>query len=410
MDKKYLRQIAAYFLTTVVSLGVMLYIGYHLFYGLTQKVETEPALISAVSFKLTADAYIFRDEMPISASGGGSLVPAVSDGERVGIGDVVCRRYDSASPDILARLSEINLRLDVIGQMQEHALSVRDTASVDSEIYALLGQIARSGAVGDTASVPAYRADLAAALNRRTILVGSAADPAAAADSLRKEQKDLTARLGVCRAEITAAGSGYYYASCDGYESVFSAETALSMTPADFVRLTETSANAASAAGKIASDYIWYAACLTQDPSSATLAVGKSYPVSFPYNGSTTLMMTLVRAEESENGVLLVFSSSSLPSDFAFTRCQPIAVTSAEHAGIRLPLSALRAVDGVSGVYVLSGGVVRYRAVSILKESEDWFLADPDPEGDAPADLRWLARNDIVITNGRGLYDGRILQ
>ena len=120
--------------------------------------------------------------------------------------------------------------------------------------------------------------------------------------------------------------------------------------------------------------------------------------------------MTLVRAEESEDGTLLVFSSSSLPTDFAFTRCQPVAVTSAEHAGIRLPLSALRVVDGVSGVYVLSGGIVRYRAVSVLTESEDWFLADPDPEGDAPAEMQWLSRNDIVITNGRGLYEGRVLQ
>jgi len=69
MDKKYLKQVAVYFLTTVVSLGVMLYIGYHLFYGLTQKVDTEPALISTVSFRLTADAYIFRDEILLESTG-----------------------------------------------------------------------------------------------------------------------------------------------------------------------------------------------------------------------------------------------------------------------------------------------------------------------------------------------------
>ncbi len=410
MDKKYLKQVAAYFLTTVVSLGVMLYIGYHLFYGLTQKVETEPALISTVSFRMTADAYIFRDEIPLASSGGGSLVPAVSDGERVGIGDVVCRRYDSASPDILARLEEISLQMDVIGEMQERNLSVRDTASVDSEIYALLGEISRAGAVGDADSLLSRRAALTAALNRRTLLIGASGDPAAAADSLRSEQKKLTAQLGACRAEITAPRSGYYYADCDGYESSFTADAALAASPEEFLRLIGAEPDRAAAGGKIAPGYTWYAACITRDSTAASFEEGKSYPVSFPYNGGTTLTMTLVRAEESDSGTLLVFSCTALPGDFTFTRCQPIAVIAGEYSGIRLPISALRAVDGVSGVYVLSGGIVRYRAVSVLAEEEDWFLADPSPETDPPAEMQWLSRNDIVITNGRGLYEGRILQ
>ncbi len=410
MDKKYLKQVAVYFLTTVVSLGVMLYIGYHLFYGLTQKVDTEPALISTVSFRLTADAYIFRDEIPLASSGGGSLVPAVSDGERVGIGDVVSRRYDSASPDILARLEEINLQLDVIGEMQQRNLSVRDTASVDSEIYALLAEISRSGASGDADSLLARRASLTAALNRRTLLIGASGDPAAAADALRSEKKQLTAQLGACRAEITTSRSGYYYADCDGYESAFTVDAALSSTPEEFLRLIEAEPGKAAAGGKIATGYTWYAACITRDSTAASFAVGKKYSVSFPYNGGTALQMTLVRLVESEDGTFLVFSCTALPGDFVFTRSQPIAVTAGEYSGIRLPLSALRAVDGVSGVYVLSGGIVRYRAVSVLAEGEDWFLADPDPEADPPAEMQWLSRNDIVITNGRGLYEGRILQ
>lgn len=410
MDKKYLKQVAAYFLTTLISLGVMLYIGYHLFYGLTQKVETEAALISTVSFRMTADAYIFRDEIPLASSGGGSLVPAVSDGERVGIGDVVSRRYDSASPDILARLSEISLQLNVIGEMQARNLSVRDTAAVDSEIYALLGDIARSGAGGEADSLLARRASLTAALNRRTLLIGASGDPAAAADALRSEQKKLISQLGTCRAEITASRSGYYYADCDGYESAFTSDAALSVTPEEFLRLIGTEPGKAAAGGKIAPGYTWYAACISRDSIAASFAVGQKYPVSFPHNGGTTLQMTLVRTEESDSGSLLVFSSTALPGDFAFIRSQPVAVTAGEYSGIRLPLSALRAVDGVSGVYVLSGGIVRYRAVSVLAEGEDWFLADPDPDADPPAEMKWLSRNDIVITNGRGLYEGRILQ
>ena len=75
MDKKYLRQVAAYLLTAAVSVGLMLYICYHLFYGLTQKVETAPALVSTVTRSVDADAFIFRDPRPLSSSASHSAGP-----------------------------------------------------------------------------------------------------------------------------------------------------------------------------------------------------------------------------------------------------------------------------------------------------------------------------------------------
>jgi len=411
MDKKYLKQIALYALTTVISVGLMLYIGYHLFYGLTQKVETRAARISAVAEVVDADMYIFRDETPVRRSGtGGSLIPAVADGARVGVGDTVSRLYDVSSPDIVARIDELELQLSLIREMERLQLSVRDTAAVDGEIYDLLSQIAQAGVSGECAGVPALRASLTASLNRRAWLIGTLSDAASAAGRLRAERDELTARLGACRAQIVTDRSGYYYADCDGYEASFTASAAMSMTPEQFASLTAAeAADTAGTAGKIASGYTWYAACISGAEAAASLTVGRSYEVSFPYGGGQPLRMTLSRSEEYEGGVMLVFSCSQLPADFAFTRSQPATIRCREYSGIQLPLSALRAVDGVPGVYILEGGIVRYRAVSVIAEGEDWFMAEPAPEADAPDGTEWLARNDIVITRGRGLYEGRVL-
>ena len=409
MDTKYLRQIALYVLTTLVSVGVILYLGYHLFYGLTQKMETEPALLSSVTESVEADVYIFRQETPLSASGSGSLVPAVADGERVGVGDVVARQYDVSSPDIVAQIAGLDMQLSVIDQMRRQRISVRDTGAVDSEIYALLSEVAAAGASGECGGISSLRASLSAAMNRRALLVGSSADIEAAASRLQAEKNALTARLGTCRAERTTAVSGYYYASCDGYESLFTAEEAQTMTPARFDELTEAQASGGASAGKIVTGYEWYAACRLPAEKEADFTAGKTYEVRFLYNGGRTLKMTLERMERDEKGVLLVFSSAEIPGDFLFTRSQSVTIVTRDYSGLKLPLSALRVSDGITGVYILEGGVVHFRAVRILAEGEDYFLAEPEPDGELPEGCTWLSRNDIVITRGRGLTEGRVL-
>ena len=60
-------------------------------------------------------------------------------------------------------------------------------------------------------------------------------------------------------------------------------------------------------------------------------------------------------------------------------------------------------------VYILHGSVVHYRAVRILWESGDYCIVQLSPEEEPPEGYTWLARNDIVITKGRGLREGRVL-
>ena len=218
MDTKYLKNFFIYCLTALVSVGLMAYIGYHVFHTLTTEVETQPARVTTTAEVVDADLYIFRDEIPLdSVSSAGTLIPAVGDGTRVGVGDVVSRRYEVFAPDILARIEEIDMQLSVIGRMQESRLSVRDTAGVDSEIYALLREISAAGASGDATSVLPLRASLTAALNRRDLLTGSLSGSEAAKVRLQSEKDALKARLWTCREEIRTTGSGYYFAECDGY-------------------------------------------------------------------------------------------------------------------------------------------------------------------------------------------------
>ena len=106
---------------------------------------------------------------------------------------------------------------------------------------------------------------------------------------------------------------------------------------------------------------------------------------------------------------MLVFRGDTLPTDFRLNRSQPVSMVHEEYTGLRIPASALRSQNGVTGVYIRHGSTVYYRAVEIILEEEDWCLVEIQPEKDPPEGHTWLQQNDIVITKGRGLYDGRVL-
>ncbi len=413
MDKKYLKQVGLYILTSLLSIGVILYIGYHLFYGLTQKVETAPASPETVRTVRSADMYLFREEtILLSRTSGGSVVASVADGTRVGVGDKVAGRYDVSSPNTVAAIAELDEQIRVLKAMQENTLSVRDTVTIDREIYDIMERIAAAARQGDGESAIACRSDLRAALIRRSVVTGATANVDGELDRLESERLSLIRSLGSCRETATVSESGYFYASADGYESLFTPDTALSMTVSDFRALCSAEAEgiSPSAIGKLVTDYTWYAACLLPLSETKNFAEGETYSVHFPYNGETAIRMTLVRLVRDGDTVMLVFSCGTVPPDFTYTRVQPAEIGDNSYTGLRVPASAIRVVNGVTGVYVLEGSVMHYRAVKLIVEGEDWCLLEIEPQADPPEGYTWLRQNEIVITKGRRLAEGRILQ
>ncbi len=412
MDKKYLKQVALYLLTSLISVGLILYIGYHLFYGMTQKVETAPAAPTTVQSVVEADVYIFREETVLKTAGsGGSVVPAVPDGTRVGIGDTVVRRYDISSPDIVAAIAEADTQIAVLTSMLDNTLSLRDTVTIDGDIYEIMQKISSSAAAGDGAAALSHKSELRAALSRRNTITGTASDIEGEIARVQSERSALTRQLGTLRETTSVSRSGYFYTDPDGYESIFTADTAVRMTPAEFTALTERAPAElpAAAAGKLVTDYVWYAACFVPLSEADNLTAGQSYTVSFPYSGETAVTMTLTRAVRNGDAVMLVFSTGTMPEGFTYTRCQPAVITDKTYTGLKVPASAVRVVDGVTGVYVREGSVVHFRAAKILVESENWCLFENEPAEDPPTGYVWLTQNEIVITKGRGLTEGRVL-
>ncbi len=419
-DKNVLIKSFTAFLTAVFALGMIFYISYHS----ADRCETELSLLNAtnktVVRNISADAYIFRDETLLyTSSANGSVTPAVHNGEKIAAGDRVADIYDYTSPDIENRIAEIDRQILLLEQSKNEDMSVLSTAGLDSEIYSNVENIRRNSENGNYGEALAYRAELLVSIKKKEILTGGVKNFSEQIQLLTEERNELTKQLGTHLESVTSAAAGYYYAEADGYEGLFRAEALTGLTYDGFMSLIEREpADVSGTAGKVASDYRWYIACPMTKADAAFFEEGYIYSVSFPYNNkSLDMTFCTVIGEPGGHNAVAVFECGRLPYDFDYLRTQPVQICATDYTGFEIPVSAIRIVDGYEGVYVLDEVTVEFRRVNIVYEYDENYLCTGG--SDVPADSEateegepvygWIRRNDIIITEGKDLYIGKVI-
>jgi hypothetical protein len=256
--------------------------------------------------------------------------------------------------------------------------------------------------------------------SKRLSVTGGSSSVSAQLEALNSQRNTVLSELGSLKETVYAPSAGYYYHDVDGYEGVFDAALVDTMTYADAVSMVSApSADTRGNCGKMVTEYKWYIMFFTDDAYSE----GDTLSVTFTANKNTTLEMEVERVIGGEGQPDAVIASTErVPTDFTFTRSQHAKLLKTTYTGFSVPVSAVRIVDGVKGVYVLTGSTVHFRKISIIAEYEDSYIVDTDPDGtlndtedteetssEDTEGYSWLGLNENVITEGKGMYDGRII-
>lgn len=354
-----------------------------------------------------------RKETVLSARYGGSAVATAKDGEKVGINDTVVRIYDAGNSQTADRIKEIDEEIDLLREsLSDGTLSLYDSTSVDALIISLMKSIRYADATGDYVSASSFRSELKKKLIKRNIMTATSLEVENMIADLSSARSSLMRSLGTCREEISAPASGYYFSLTDGYESAFTSDAALKMTYSEFSELTASAPDGTqtTSCGKIATEFVWYLACTVNRGEIGKIEEGETRKVSFIQNSNISLDMTVERtvADNGSDNILIVMSCDKMPRNFDFSRVQRIEILKKEYSCFKIPISAMRVIDGIRGVYVLDGSTVYFRAVSVLTQNDDAYLAEISPEEES-GEYKWLKLNDNIIIEGTGLYHGRIL-
>ena len=87
-------------------------------------------------------------------------------------------------------------------------------------------------------------------------------------------------------------------------------------------------------------------------------------------------------------------------------------ITLGSKTGYRVPSDAVHTVGEDTGVYILVGNMIEFRRITIIGEGEGYYVVityERDLEDSLTSQTPYLNINDLIVTSGRDLYDGKLL-
>ncbi len=417
MNTKFYKNAAFYIFSAALSILVIWYILYHLISGFEKEVQTTPAVLATKTDNLVLDAYIVRDERVLYASVEGGVNYLYEDGERVSVNSVVANIYSGVgAAEATDRILSIDKKVDVLekSSVKENATKT-DTKAIDDKINELYYIIRDKIEDGDIEYAMYKKDELLTYLNKRQIITQNVTGYDEQIIALIQEKEALTGQLINLEEKITVSNAGYFYSEVDGYESIFDVSKIEDMTYETYSGMVDSEpiiTNGSLSVGKIVNSNEWYILSEITKDDLKKFNKGNTYPVKFPYNADATVVMTLEKIiEQSDsNQAVLVFKTNTMPDGFNYMRKQSIQIVEESYTGYKIPVNAVRVVDDVRGVYILSGNTVRFKEIEVLIEQDGYFIVKEQPTYLEDENYhKKLGLYDMVITSGKNLYDGKII-
>ena len=372
-------------------------------------VKTQAALEKTVSASTLTEAFVVRDEYPITANITGTLVPLVDDGKRVASGDNVAVVF--TSDEAAKNYNEIKaLEKDVeyYSSLQNKVgVQTSDIEPLDERVYSACEDYIIAINSGNADTFGRYQETLREYINSRQLSTGSVIDPSVKLEELNTQLEQLK-RQNIGYNTITAPHPGYYISIADGYEDAVDYQSIEKLTTEQAINLFNselTKADVSNYMGKLVDGFNWYLICVIDYEDAIRLKRGSAVDIEFTMTSAAPLKATVASiCNTVDTKTAVVFRSNLMNTSYAGLRNEQIRVTFDKHTGLQISNKAIREVDGEKGVYVLSGNIVEFKKINIEYSDSDFsYCTNPDSK------RGFLELYDEVITEGTDLYDGKII-
>lgn len=373
-----------------------------------EKVTTETAYAYNFDEEVAFDGVYLRDEKLIYNSGTGVLSYECEDGSKVGKSTVVARRCRSDN-DIAYRREAEALQKQVEVLTNAERLIGTDSSQLEAisvQINESHSEIVSSIMNGDYSAARECQSSLLEALCKREITLKESSGYADRKAAIQQRIAELNALTSSDVQDITAGEAGYFVSSVDGYEGEISFDSIDKMDAELIEQIINNPKKSAenNAVGKLISDYHWRVAAVisnenlfgVNEGSTVTVRVGSSLQL---------LDMSVVSVNPCGDGKsVYVFECDRLNSVVTAGRTARFKIVVNSYGGVRVPRKALRYNDKDElGVYIVRGQSAAFRRVDVVYWGVDYIIAEQNP------DDAYLKLYDRVVTDGKELYDGKVI-
>lgn len=401
-----------------VAICLFVYAIYQVVGGFSAKVSTQRTQTVTDNEYTYLRGYVFRNESVIEQDGSGVVDRLVPDGERLGVGKRFADFYsvpETSTQDVeklQQDLDTLSGSIDLLDSQMDSGKFVSDLAYINEDLVKYYYSYSEAIVDGDVSSSDRYGAallDSIIAYRTVTDRDGKIEDVSSALDA---ERDAIISSLGVAPKAFVAEEGCHFFYGCDGYEDVFSTDRLEDLTIATLNQLVDSDPKTFSgtAIGRLVHDPKWYICLPCDSAEMLRFSVGATYDVIFTDSDSRSIPMLLERTVTDESGSYLLLSSLDMSVSHSFSRAQNVKILTDSVTGYRVPSQALHQRNGESGVYVLVGSIAEFRRVTVIGEGNGYYIVNTNEADIAEgvnSETPYLAPNDLIITSGNDLYDGK---
>lgn len=409
--KKYILRFSA----TLALLGLIVYVLFHVLAPSAPPMTT-PAYLHTDYQIASGKAYLFREEQVLRTANAGVIDRFAENGEKIGRGSAVCEVWngygDTTRAAAQIELDSLSRMISILEDSRVSAgTTLKKAQMIREEAEAIYARLRALLANGESEELRTLSDTMLTLLNRYYAILNTGGEER---ENMRQTLAALReARNALLRGDpytvYNSDASGYYYdaSQVDGYEALFSLAELNALTVERFDELTAAPplSQPGFAVGKMASGSRWYLAIGQDAAYAAHFEEGVRYAVRFPDNGGRELQMLCDRLVTGADGrAVVILSTDEIPRDFVYLRAQRVEITVGSFVGYHVPDAAMRVQNGVEGVFIFEESTVRFRRVEVLYRGDGYCIVAE--QGERGED--YLAQNDMMITAGDNLYEGRV--
>lgn len=392
--------------TSIIALLVV-FLGYQIYSSVYKPITTATAVYYDTYSGVDITGYFVRDEKIIDYTVTGNERYVVSEGEKISKGGTVAEVYSSPEmAEYHKRVENLKEQIETL----ESINSVTDPSAVD--LTTLTNKINNSylNVIADLGkrkyeSLENNLNELLLQINKKQILTGEVLDFNLLITELKAELAATEAKLTAPTSLVNAEESGYFVPQVDGLESVLKVEDIDKVNDSIFEKIA--SSKPGSGFGKIVSSQNWFIIAKLENDDYLKFSEGDKLNIKTPLDGCSELEVKVqkINVAKKEKSAVIVLSCNVMNGQIAMTRSAPLTIVTEEYSGIRVSNQAVRVVDGVTGVYIIQGSVVKFRPIEIVYATETFTLCKMTEDGSS----NMIRLYDEVIEKGKDLYDGKYI-
>lgn len=393
----------------IACVGVLAYFVVQVFLAFNTPMTTATALSTVVNDEFSIVGYFVREETVLEADYDGILVYTVDEGDKVArFGEYAAVYENSGAAELKATATRLDENIQFLQSALDSSMDTSGVMNLSSYIYEGLYDTSELADAEAFTLISDYVSALKSNIITRELTNTPVEEIQSMITSLESQRDRLNELIGDSETTLTTSESGFFTSPVDGYENVFDVNALDELTPSSFRSLLNQNASVTDRqVGRLVTSFTWYFVSNLRVDVASALTSGSYVNLRFDAMGDDLVRVRVESISAAEDGeVTVVFSSDQYMEELVNLRKQSASVVMATYEGLKVPKDAVRVdEEGNLGVYVITGMYSEFKEIDVLYETEDYYIVDTDP-----TTTRSLLVYDLIIVNGKGLANGKVIQ